>query len=189
MFEDLAEPVVQGMMDETCTKLRAAGASIAEPALPSGFDKVIPRQRMVMAVEAARFHEERVKRNPEEYGPCIRSLLDEGFRASALDYARAYEEYRTETSDAVHACFGEVDALIMPATTSPAPDRRSTGDPALNAPWSYTGFPVISIPVAWTEDKMPLGIQLVGRRWDESRLFAVAAWCEQVIGWTRAELD
>jgi aspartyl-tRNA(Asn)/glutamyl-tRNA(Gln) amidotransferase subunit A len=186
IFEDFADPIVRKLVDEVCLKLKSASAAIDERALPAGFEEILPRQRMMMAVEAAVFHEERLKNNPEEYGPCIRSLLEEGIACSAPEFAET-EKHRSKISDALLSCFDDVDALIMPATTRPAPDRATTGDPAFNAPWSYTGFPVVSIPAGWSDDKMPLAIQLVGRPWDEARLFRVAAWCEKVLGFERQE--
>lgn len=75
-----------------------------------------------------------------------------------------------------------MDALICPATTGPAPAADTTGNPAFNAPWSYTGLPVLSIPVALSPDGLPLSLQLVGPHRGETGLFAVAAWCEQHLG-------
>lgn len=76
------------------------------------------------------------------------------------------------------ACFEGMDALLVPATTSPAPSAETTGDPAFNSPWSYTGFPTVSIPSGWSPAGLPLAIQLVGRPRSEFELLATAAWCE-----------
>jgi aspartyl-tRNA(Asn)/glutamyl-tRNA(Gln) amidotransferase subunit A len=75
-----------------------------------------------------------------------------------------------------------VDALLTPATTGPAPDAATTGDPAFNSPWSYTGLPTVSFPAGWSADGLPLAIQLAGPAWSEADLLAVAAWCEGVLG-------
>ena len=47
-------------------------------ALPAAFAEVIARHRIVMGVEAAMFHEARLRRHPEDYDPNIRGLLEEG---------------------------------------------------------------------------------------------------------------
>src|SRR5262249_24946620 len=107
--------------------------------------------------------------------------LTEGLACSAVEYARC-KEHQAELSRDMAACFDEVDAHIMPATTGPAPDIKTTGDPAFNSPWSYTGLPVVSIPAGRTSDRMPLAIQLVGPRFGEAELFAAAAWCEAALG-------
>jgi aspartyl-tRNA(Asn)/glutamyl-tRNA(Gln) amidotransferase subunit A len=79
-------------------------------------------------------------------------------------------------------CLDGVDALLTPATTDSAPDAASTGDPAFNSPWSYTGLPTVSFPAAWGPGRLPLAVQLVGRPWGEGDLFAAAAWCEEAVG-------
>ena len=74
--------------------------------------------------------------------------------------------------------FEGVDALLTPATTGPAPDASTTGNPAFNSPWSYTGLPSVSFPSGWSEEGLPLALQVVGRPWGEAELFVTAAWCE-----------
>ena len=180
LFDERAEACMRGMMDSTCDKLASRGASIHERALPAAFSSVIHRHRVVMAVEAAVYHKDRLARTPEEYGPNITTLLSEGLACSAVEYARC-KEHQAALSRDMAACFEDVDALIMPATTGPAPDIKTTGDPAFNSPWSYTGLPVVSIPAGWTADRMPLAIQLVGPQFGESELFAAAAWCESTL--------
>ena len=55
------------------------------------------------------------------------------------------------------------------------PDAATTGDPAFNSPWSYTGLPTVSLPAGWSADGLPLAIQLVGPPWQEAELLAAAA--------------
>jgi Asp-tRNA(Asn)/Glu-tRNA(Gln) amidotransferase A subunit family amidase len=69
--------------------------------------------------------------------------------------------------------------LLCPATTGPAPLADTTGDPAFNSPWSYIGFPTISIQTGYFVDGLPLAIQLVAGPNREDLLFSVAAWCEK----------
>jgi aspartyl-tRNA(Asn)/glutamyl-tRNA(Gln) amidotransferase subunit A len=85
------------------------------------------------------------------------------------------------------SCFEGVDVLLTPATRGPAPDPSTTGDPAFNSPWSYTGLPTVSMPAGRTPDGLPLAIQLVGRPWAEADLLAAAAWCEDALAFPRTE--
>jgi aspartyl-tRNA(Asn)/glutamyl-tRNA(Gln) amidotransferase subunit A len=147
---------------------------------------VVPRHRIVMAVEAAAYHQERLRRHPDDYGPCIRGLLEEGLACPAPEYARTREHQRRLCADML-ACLEGVDALLTPATTGPAPDAGTTGDPAFNSPWSYTGLPTVSFPVAKDPTGLPLAIQLVGRPWGEAELFAAAAWCEEALDFEMGE--
>lgn len=174
LFEERAEGPVRALMDE----VTAALGPVRDVALPAEFAEVLPRHRTVMAVEAAAFHGERLRRHPDDYGPRIRELVEEGLACPAPEYARCKEHQRALTA-AVGACLHDVDALLTPATTGPAPAADTTGDPAFNSPWSYTGLPTVSIPAGWTREGLPLAIQLVGRPWGEAELLAAAAWCEE----------
>jgi aspartyl-tRNA(Asn)/glutamyl-tRNA(Gln) amidotransferase subunit A len=171
--------VVQGL-------LKTKGARIEEVALPADFVEVLPRHRTVMAVEAATYHQRRLRRHPEDYLPKIRSLLEEGIACPAAEYARC-KEHQAGLSQQMENCVQSIDALLLPATTSPAPDVATTGDPAFNSPWSYTGMPSVSIPAGWTDDGLPLAIQLIGRKFGEAKLISIAAWCEAALDIDRRE--
>ncbi|MCI0456544.1 MAG: amidase [Gemmataceae bacterium] len=180
LFQDLLEPESLEFMDDLESNLRHAGATLKEVALPAGFTEVLPRHRIVMAVEAAAFHEVRLKRHPEDYERQIRSLLEEGLACPAPEYARC-KDHQARLKEEMLACFGGVDALLTPATRGPAPAAATTGDPAFNSPWSYTGLPTVSVPAGWTAQGLPLSLQLIGPPWHEAELLAAAAWCEQAL--------
>ena len=131
-----------------------------------------------MAVEAAEFHETRMRRHPDDYSPCIRKLLEEGHACPAPDYARA-KKHQAELREAMWGAIPNGTVLLCPATTGPAPLADTTGDPAFNSPWSYTGLPALSIQTGYFVDGLPLAIQLVAGPNREDLLFSVAAWCEK----------
>ena len=102
--------------------------------------------------------------------------------ADGVVFARAHRVALRTLSRDVLACFADVDVLLAPATTGPAPDAASTGNPAFQSPWSYTGLPTVSFLAGYTPEGPPLAIQLVGRPWGEAELFRAAAWCEGTVG-------
>jgi aspartyl-tRNA(Asn)/glutamyl-tRNA(Gln) amidotransferase subunit A len=186
LFADLAEPAMQTLLELSALHLRRAGAQVTPVALPAAFAEVLPRHRIIMAVEAAAFHKERLERYPDDYQPNIRGLLEEGLRCPAPEYARC-KEHQQQLARQMQACFTHVDVLLAPATRGAAPSAATTGDPAFNSPWSYTGLPVVSFPAGWTDDGLPLALQLIGPAWREDMLLAAAAWCEQAIALERRE--
>ena len=186
LFEERADAVMREATDKACTQLRSRGAVIRDVALPAAFAEVLVRHRIVMGVEAAMFHEGRLRRHPEDYDPNIRGLLEEGLACSAAEYARTKEHQRLLKKE-MEACLGMVDALLTPAAVGPAPAAATTGDPAFNSPWSYTGLPTVTFPMARSPEGLPLGLQLVGRPWGEGGLLAVAAWCEDELGFQMGE--
>jgi aspartyl-tRNA(Asn)/glutamyl-tRNA(Gln) amidotransferase subunit A len=159
IFERRADAPTNDMMDRLCAHYASLGAEVVEYALPASFEEVIQRHRVIMAVEAAMYHEERLNRHPEDYPPQITSLLREGIGCSAAEYARAKEHQALMKREMSSEAFGDLDALICPATTRGAPLADTTGDPAFNSPWSF--------------------VQLVGRGFGcGGSLFAAAEWCE-----------
>jgi Asp-tRNA(Asn)/Glu-tRNA(Gln) amidotransferase A subunit family amidase len=184
LFDDLAEPPTRTLLDHVAEQLRSQGAVLFNVALPAGFAEVLSCHRTVMAVEAAAYHGSRLSRHPEDYAPKIRALLEEGLACPAPEYARC-KELQQQLAREMLACFDGIDALLTPATTGPAPDAATTGDPAFNSPWSFTGLPTVSLPAGRDNDGMPLAIQLVGRPWDEAGLLAAAAWCEPVLAFQK----
>lgn len=186
LFEDLADTTMRVLMDDICERFRKEGVRVQELTLPAGFSEVLPRHRLVMAVEAAAFHEPRLRRYPKEYEPKIRGLLEEGLACPAPEYARC-KDHQLQLSREILACLQDVDALLAPAITGPAPEANTTGNPAFQAPWSYLGVPTICMPAGWTDDGLPLSVQVVGSPWREAELLSVAAWCERMIDFTHRE--
>ncbi len=161
LFWDLAEPAVRSALAEVVHTLEAAGAVVEEGSLPAAFADVLARHRTVMAVEAAQFHRVRLERHPEDYKPNIRKLLEEGLACSATEYADTKVHQRL-LQEQVQSLLSDGTVLLTPATTGPAPDAATTGNPAFNSPWSYTGLPTVSLPTGQFVDGLPLAVQLVG---------------------------
>jgi Asp-tRNA(Asn)/Glu-tRNA(Gln) amidotransferase A subunit family amidase len=180
-FADRAEPEMRAHMVEITAKLREGGATIADTSLPASFAEVEARHAIVMGVEAAQYHEYRLRRHPEDYGPNITKLLRDGLACPASEYARS-KEHKGRLSREMDRVFEDLDALLTPATTGPAPDAGTTGDPVFNSPWSYTGLPSICLPSGKSAEGLPLAIQLIGRHGGEAGLLAAAAWCEGALG-------
>ncbi len=178
LFEEKADETVRDMMDEIAHRFSQDGAEVKEAVLPAGFSDVIARHRIVMAVEAAQYHEMRLRRHPDDYSPRIRGLLQEGLDCPAPEFART-KEHQEALTGAMHYLLIGDQILLTPATTGPAPLADTTGDPAFNSPWSYTGLPTISIQTGYYVDGLPLAIQLVAGPNREDLLFSVAAWCEK----------
>jgi aspartyl-tRNA(Asn)/glutamyl-tRNA(Gln) amidotransferase subunit A len=133
----------------------------------------------IMAVEAATIHGEAFARQPEMFKPRISQLIRDGLAVTRAELEAARAHHARYGAD-VEPLFSAVDALLMPATVTTAPDRETTGDPKFNSPWSYAGAPAVTFCCDLAEDGMPVGLQLVGRRGQDESLLSVAAWCEQL---------
>ena len=158
--------------------LEAAGAKVIARDLPESFAEVLTMHWRIMAVEAAEVHRERLAAHRDRFGPKILSLLDAGMATEDDAYQAALSHQRRFSHDML-AVFGDIDALVTPATPTTAPATLdTTGDPRFNSPWSYAGVPTLSVPCPVADDGMPTSLQLVGPPGADVRLLSVAAWCE-----------
>jgi Asp-tRNA(Asn)/Glu-tRNA(Gln) amidotransferase A subunit family amidase len=178
-FEDRTSSDMASTLDTALDRLMGSGVQVFDIEVPPEFADVLIHHKRVMACEAAAWHRASFARHRDEYGPCVASLIEEGLATSAVDYlaAREHQAALTKAMNAL-AASGDVDALITPATTGAAPDTSTTGDPCMNAPWSYTGMPTVSFPIGLSGDGLPLAIQLAGARGGDWPLLDVAAECE-----------
>ncbi|MGI9046647.1 MAG: amidase family protein, partial [Burkholderiales bacterium] len=107
------------------------------------------------------------------------ALIDEGRAIADADYRAALIE-REELRHSLDEFMRPADAIITPPACGEAPATLShTGDPAFCTIWTLCGVPAISLPVGLGPNRLPLGLQLVGRYNGDDDLLAVAQWCEQ----------
>jgi aspartyl-tRNA(Asn)/glutamyl-tRNA(Gln) amidotransferase subunit A len=183
-FLEKCTPAVRDATLATVERLRSAGATVREVPLPEGFERVPELHHRIMAVEAAFIHRERFPSQRDKFSPQISKLLDRGVNMPLFDYVEAIEHQKRYTR-LVQRSLDGLEALVMPSTTTTAPGLETTGDPAFNSCWSYSGLPSVTIPCAVCPDGLPTGLQLVGPAFGESSLLAAARWCERAIGFDR----
>ena len=180
--EESSEAVMFSALQELAKSL-----SYVWLATPPDWPDVIRFQHTVMAVQAAAYHGPRLARQPEDYSPRVRELIETGLRTPATEYETALRA-RTRVENTLHPQFETGDAILSPAAVGPAPPADTTGSPVFNAPWSFLGYPTVSLPFAWTADGLPLGVQLAGRANREQHLFAAAAYLERIVAFERRPL-
>ena len=181
-FYDNADAETRRHTDGMAERLAQAGASIEELALPDSFETAIADQQVIMAVEGSAFHEPMYRRQADDYQPRLRELIGRGLETDGVSYSRSLERRQRFIYEMRRLAEG-VDALLMPATPTPAlADRTNTGNTMFQGPWTSCGLPAISIPSGLAVSGLPLGLQLVGGDFAEARLLAAAAWCEGVLG-------
>ena len=133
-----------------------------------------------MAFELGNSHRDRFRKLRFDYQPTVAGLIEEGILTKGDEYEKARRDQERAIVGS-ESLMRDVDALVCPAARGVAPDPSTTGDPEFNSRWTYTGQPGITIPMELSPDGLPLGIQLIGRRFDDVGLFRAAAWCEAVL--------
>jgi amidase len=131
-----------------------------------------------------------------EVSSSLKATVAMGRGHDAVEH-NAQNTVRTAAYDAVEAAIGDNDALVCPTLAVPpfpleAHDPTEiAGEPAngtltdWSLPWVFnvTGHPVVSVPAGLTDDGLPVGLQVVGKRYTEADLLAVAAAFERANPW------
>ncbi len=164
--------------------LVTAGANIKQIMLQDiNIEEVINNHKIIMDVEAAQTHKTNFDSYPEKFAPKIRGLIESGFQTNEKDYLNALsfqKQYSEKLSKILDVC----EIILTPTAISGAPNTDTTGEPVFQSPWTTAGVPAISIPYSLDYDGLPLGMQLIGKKFGESKLLQTAQWCENVIGFS-----
>jgi aspartyl-tRNA(Asn)/glutamyl-tRNA(Gln) amidotransferase subunit A len=168
------------------------GAVIEEVSLPNINDGDDASTSIALA-EAVHYHQSQgwFPAHSAGYGDDVRKRLEMGLDVRAADYLAAREVQQRVRAE-FDAVLTRVDAIIAPTTPITAPligenvvEIESAEEPVrgalirLNRPANFAGLPAISLPCGWSEQNLPIGLQLIGRAWDEGHLSVIAQLFEQ----------
>jgi aspartyl-tRNA(Asn)/glutamyl-tRNA(Gln) amidotransferase subunit A len=185
-FENCTDATLAAV-EQAIDVLRNLGARMEDCELPHAADAP-PVSRLILLAEAAAYHAQRFRSQPELLGRDLRVLVEMGSMFTAVQYLQA-QRTRHVITKAFNETMQRFDALIMP--TAPLPPCKASDDNAsLTAPrnrntlpFNLTGLPAISVPCGFTADGMPIGLQIVGHPFDEAILLRIANAYEQATPW------
>lgn len=151
----------------------ALGEAASEIELPGSFGQVIDLHRIIMEAEMAHNLRKDYDKAGDQLSVQLRQLIERGRNSSAVDYLGACAGI-APFNDALDAIFDEYDAILTPAAPGEAPHIATTGSPAFCTIWTYLGVPAVTLPLMSSEQGLPIGVQLVGRRGNDARLLRTA---------------
>jgi aspartyl-tRNA(Asn)/glutamyl-tRNA(Gln) amidotransferase subunit A len=185
-YVDDLDGEVARVLDETIATLKREGAAIVKVELPDQ-RQLSSASQLVLAVEAAAFHKRWMIERPQDYGPQVLMRLQNGLAVPAVSYLEAMR-WRGAALSAHAAATAGVDAVIAPVSPIPAPTivesdvgNSPEADVVLpritrfTRPVNYLGVPALSIPCGFTRSGLPVGLQLIGRSFDEATLLRIGA--------------
>jgi aspartyl-tRNA(Asn)/glutamyl-tRNA(Gln) amidotransferase subunit A len=185
-YVDDLDPDVARILDQTLDVLKREGASIVQVELPEQRQLTAACQ-FVLATEAAAFHKRWMIERPGDYGPQVFMRLQNGLAFSGVSYLEAMR-WRGPALAAHNAAVAGVDAMIMPVAPVAAPTIAESdvgNSPDAEAviqrltrftrPINYLGLPSLSIPTGFTSSGLPVGMQIVGRSFDEAMILRIGA--------------
>ena len=196
-YFDGVTPEARAAVENAATVLGALGARVQtlrlpDPAILNDVANILARS------ESAAIHARVVRDRPHELGAAVRSRLEVGFHISAHDYLQAGRLRARLARDFVAEVFAETDAVLAPAIPEPPPAleavtagpvdeivRRMGRFSRLTRPFNTLGLPVVALPCGAVSDGRPLGLQIVGRPFDEGTVLRLAHAYEQATDWHR----
>jgi|694.fasta_scaffold05740_5 Asp-tRNA(Asn)/Glu-tRNA(Gln) amidotransferase A subunit family amidase len=176
------DPEAQATLVDSGEKLARAGARVTEVSMPSPWADYLATIDVLMACGAAVNHGQDYDRHGQALSLQLRQVIERGRRYGSLAYGAARQAV-VNYSAALAPAWAEVDALITPVITGPAPQGLDdTGSFKFCGPWTLLGLPALSIPVGRAKNTLPLAIQLVGPRGADQALLALADWVMAQLG-------
>jgi aspartyl-tRNA(Asn)/glutamyl-tRNA(Gln) amidotransferase subunit A len=213
LLEHGVEPGVAAAFDEAVRTLEREGATIVDVALPhtryaipvyyliapaeassnlARFDGVRYGRRVADATSLSDMY---ARTRGRGFGPEVKRRIMLGTYALSSGYYDAYylkaQQVRTLIRGDYEAALQSVDAIAMPTSPVAAfPFGERTSDPwqmyladLFTVGADLAGLPAISVPCGRTDQDLPVGLQLIGRAWEEATILRLADAYERVTPW------
>ena len=185
-----AAPEVVAALDDAVSQLSLLGARIEEIDLPA-YKLYEDCGSVILQAEAYAVHEHNLRTRAQDYGRLAAQSLATGVALTAADVARAREVQRGLTLALDRDVFGRFDALVCANVLAPAPpfDTFDGLTPRWTAmrtlPFNVTGHPALALPIGASRNGLPLGMQIVGKAFDEAGICRIGAAYEMAADWAR----
>jgi aspartyl-tRNA(Asn)/glutamyl-tRNA(Gln) amidotransferase subunit A len=185
-YVDDLDSEVAAVLDATIATFRREGANVVQVDLPDQ-RQLSSAAQIVLAVEAAAFHKRWMIERPQDYGAQVMMRLRNGLAIPGVTYLETMR-WRGPALAAHNAATAKVDAVIAPVSPVPAPtivESDVGGSPGAEVviqrltrftrPINYLGLPSLAIPSGFTRKGLPIGLQLIGRSFDEAAILRIGA--------------
>ncbi len=184
-FFDYLQPEVEKTFLDFVDTLRSMDISVSDVHM-SEAGKIYESWRPIRLGESAEIHQKWLQTRPKDYGEDVLKMLTQGTLVSAMDYIRAHR-YRKELKNEFVDLLGKHDVLVMPTTPLVAPGFEDKSVDingqtlqiyqALSRQtiaFDSTGLPAISIPIGFSKDHLPIGVQMIAPPFQEEKILALA---------------
>ncbi|MEB2317403.1 MAG: amidase [Pseudomonadota bacterium] len=182
-FFETLEPDVERALDEARRELRRAGARLRSVDLPFAELSNLATA-IILQVEGATWHREKIARHFDAYGEIFRGRMIQGLLIPGRVYLKA-QQLRNRIRLGVEAALGRVDAILTPTTAivahpldeTPRNSARVADIGRCTSPASLAGLPALSLPCGMSGEGLPIGMQLIGRAFEDGTLLRIGeAW-------------
>ena len=194
-YSDVLEPDIRDGVLKAIEVLGELGATVTEVSIPlTVYSSVI--NTVISQVEGAAVHHDGIRAHAADYDYNNRVRVFIGNVTPAQAYYKA-QKLRAVLRQQLLDALGEVDCLVLPAQpiqASKVPSAPGVGSKqevksglfgrtSFSAPANLAGVPALSVGCGFTSDKLPIGLQVLGRPFDEVGVMNVAHAYQQATTW------
>ena len=192
----VADPKVVNAINASLRVLADLGAVITDVETRSlqTFSNV---NRIILLSEAYAVHQYWLQCRPQDYAAMTREKLLPGAFIRAVDYVQALRNRPLFTAE-IDTLLDNADVLVTASSMDPPfpiddPEAVARCYPrSARPPFNLTGHPALSLPIGFTEPDddvpvLPLGLQVIGRHFDEASIYRVASAYEQATNWSEVQ--
>ena len=182
-YLEQAEPEALRAFEAQLARLEEAGCEVRHVAAFDDIEAIAERHRAMTSAEFAEVHDSWFTHYGALYRPRSAALVERG-RAVSAEAQEGGRCGRAQLREHLHELMqaNGLDAWASPAAPGPAPEGiGSTGNPAMNLPWTHAGLPALTLPAGRAENGLPLGMQLSARFMADEQLLAWAETLEPVL--------
>jgi aspartyl-tRNA(Asn)/glutamyl-tRNA(Gln) amidotransferase subunit A len=196
-FFERIDPEVKSSVEMALRAMEKMGAQLVEVDIPSA-----PRQweifMKITTPEAYAYHEQYLTTQRAKYGVEVRDRIESGRDQPAVDYVRA-QWARVTMKEECRNALSMVDVIVTPTipVTAPRIDEKTaiwpdgeepmyTAMTRLTRPFNITGLPSISVPCGFSMKRLPIGMAITGKAFDEATVLRVAHAYEKETTWAAA---
>lgn len=141
----------------------------------------------IALVEAAAIHEEHMSSNPDKIGEDVRGRLQIGKTLSGTDLAK-FQRSAAEIRVRFEKILREVDCILFPTTETTAHafvPQYTNSTARYTAAANGLGFPAVSVPCGFSDEGLPIGLQILAGPFEESKALRIAAAYESATEWRK----
>jgi aspartyl-tRNA(Asn)/glutamyl-tRNA(Gln) amidotransferase subunit A len=186
-FYEQVDDQVLSAVERAAEVLRAEGADVRDVDI-EGIELAGQAGAVILLSEAAAYHQKQLRERPEDYGEDVRQRLLAGELYPATAYVNA-QRLRGVLRDAFLQTLSDVDILLAPATpvTAPPIEGFSTDVRAnltrFTTPINLVGLPSLALPCGFDHAGLPIGMQMIGRPFEEALVLRAGRAYERVTEW------
>jgi len=176
------EPAARAAIEAVAGAAARAGARVEEIEPPAEFAELVAAQTKIQWVEAAENLAPELAAAPERLSDELRTALEDGAAMPRERYADAKRAV-AEHGPAMAAVLARFDGVLTPSASGVPPvGLYFTGDPLFCRVETAIGAPSVSVPLAWTPERLPAGLQVIGAPSSDARTLACAEWLLDRLG-------